>query len=177
MIVAAAAVADANIIDLARTGYPIVIVGRAPHLGRAVTVSLDDYHGGEAVVQHLLAVHGVRRVVHIAGPLGHQSSQDKLSGYRAALMKSAIAPDPELEVEGDYFDEGGARAVEQLLRRRVQFEAIFAANDQMALGAVEALRGHGTVSYTHLDVYKRQPRMCIIVVVEVRPLRFSRLPI
>jgi DNA-binding LacI/PurR family transcriptional regulator len=143
VIVASAAVADANVISLARSGYPIVIVGRAPHVAQATAVSLDDRHGGELATRHLLEVHEVRRIVHISGPLAHQSAQDKLTGYRNALMASAIAPDPALEIEGDYSDESGARAVEQLLTRRTQFQAIFAANDQMALGAREALRRTG----------------------------------
>lgn len=143
VIVAAAAVADANIIELARSGYPIVIVGRASHLPRTATVCLDDYNGGELATRHLLDVHGARRIVHISGPLGHQSSQDKLNGYRSALMASAIAPDPDLEIEGDYSEESGARAAEQLLRQGIDFEAIFAANDQMALGVHAALRTHG----------------------------------
>jgi DNA-binding LacI/PurR family transcriptional regulator len=143
IVVASAAVADANVIGLARSGYPIVIVGRAPHVARATAVSLDDCHGGEVATRHLLDVHEVRRVAHISGPLGHQSAQDKLTGYRSALIASAIAPDPALEVEGDYSDESGARAVEELARRGVPFEAIFAANDQMALGAREALQTIG----------------------------------
>jgi len=143
VIVAAAAVADVNIIELARSGYPIVIVGRAPHLARAATVCLDDCTGGELATRHLLEAHGVRRIVHISGPLGHQSSQDKLTGYRSALMATAIAPDPTLEIEGDYSDESGARAVEGLVRQGTDFEAIFAANDQMALGARDVLRARG----------------------------------
>jgi LacI family transcriptional regulator len=143
VIVAAAAVADVNIIELARSGYPIVIVGRAPHLARAATVCLDDCHGGEIATRHLIEVHGVRRIVHISGPMGHQSSQDKLQGYRTALMASGIAPDPALEIEGDYSEESGARTVEHILRSGTIFEAVFAANDQMALGAREALRANG----------------------------------
>ena len=143
IVVASAAVADANVIGLARSGYPIVIVGRAPHVARATAVSLDDCHGGEVATRHLLDVHEVRRIAHISGPLGHQSAQDKLTGYRSALIASAIAPDPALEVEGDYSDESGARAVEELVRRGIPFEAIFAANDQMALGAREALQTIG----------------------------------
>jgi DNA-binding LacI/PurR family transcriptional regulator len=143
VIVASAAVADANIIGLARSGYPIVIVGRAPHVARATAVSLDDYHGGEVATRHLLEAHDVRRIAHISGPLAHQSALDKLSGYRNALMASAIAPEPSLEVEGDYSDESGARAVEELVRRGIPFQAIFAANDQMALGAKEALQAIG----------------------------------
>jgi DNA-binding LacI/PurR family transcriptional regulator len=143
VIVASAAVADANVIGLARSGYPIVIVGRAPHVARATAVSLDDCHGGQAATRHLLEAHGARRIAHISGPLGHQSAQDKLTGYRNALMASAIAPEPALEVEGDYSDESGSRAVEDLVRRGTPFEAIFAANDQMALGAREALQAIG----------------------------------
>ena len=143
VIVAAASVADANVIELARSAYPLVIVGRAPHLPQAITVGLDDVHGGEIATRHLLQVHGVRSIAHISGPLGHQSAQDKLAGYRAALMAAAIAPDPVLEVEGDYSDGGGYEAVEELFRRHASFQAIFAANDQMALGASEALRDRG----------------------------------
>ncbi len=118
-------------------------MGRAPHVARATAVSLDDRHGGEVATRHLLDAHEVRRIAHISGPLGHQSAQDKLTGYRNALMASAIAPEPALEVEGDYSDESGARAVEELVRRGTSFEAIFAANDQMALGAREALQAIG----------------------------------
>jgi DNA-binding LacI/PurR family transcriptional regulator len=142
-IVASASVADANVIELARSAYPLVVVGRVPHLPHVTTVCLDDYHGGEAATRHLVQVHGARRVAHISGPLGHQSAQDKLTGYRAALVAAAIAPDPALEVEGDYSDGGGYEAVERLLRARTSFEAVFAANDQMALGAAGALRAHG----------------------------------
>jgi len=142
-IVASASVADANVIELARSSYPLVVVGRLPHLPHVTTVCLDDRHGGEVATRHLLEVHGVRRIAHISGPLGHQSAQDKLAGYRAALVAAAIAPDPELAVEGDYSDGGGYEAVERLLRAGTPFDAVFAANDQMALGAVDALRAHG----------------------------------
>jgi DNA-binding LacI/PurR family transcriptional regulator len=145
VIVASASVADANVIELARSGYPLVIVGRAPHLPNATTVCLDDRHGGEMAVRHLLQVHAARRIAHISGPLGHQSAQDKLAGYRAALVAAAMPPDPALEVEGDYSDSGGYEAVEELFRRNAPFDAIFAANDQMALGASDALRAHGLV--------------------------------
>jgi DNA-binding LacI/PurR family transcriptional regulator len=143
VIVAAAAVADANVIGLTRSAYPLVIVGRAPYLTGATTVGLDDSHGGMVATQHLIQVHGFRRIVHITGPLGHQSAQDKLAGYRSALTSAAIAPDPALEVEGDYSDGGGYEAVQKIFRRKVEFDAIFAANDQMAFGAGEALRARG----------------------------------
>jgi DNA-binding LacI/PurR family transcriptional regulator len=143
VIVAAAAVADVNVIDLTRTAYPLVVVGRTPHLARTTTVGLDDCHGGMVATRHLIEVHGSRRIAHICGPLGHQSAQDKLAGYRSALVEAAITPDPALQVEGDYSDSGGYEAVEELFRRKASFEAIFAANDQMALGATEALRARG----------------------------------
>jgi DNA-binding LacI/PurR family transcriptional regulator len=143
VIVASASVADANVIELSRSGYPLVIVGRVPHLPQVSTVCLDDRHGGEVATRHLLQAHGIRRIAHISGPLGHQSAQDKRAGYHAALVAEAIAPDPALVVEGDYSDGGGYEAVAELFRRRVPFEAIFAANDQMALGAGDALRARG----------------------------------
>jgi DNA-binding LacI/PurR family transcriptional regulator len=142
-IVASASMTDSNVIELARSPYPLVVVGRLPHLPHVTTVCLDDRHGGEVATRHLLEVHGVRRIAHISGPLGHQSGQDKLAGYRAALVAAAIAPDPALAVESDYSDGGGYEAVERLIRAGTPFDAVFAANDQMALGAADALRAHG----------------------------------
>ncbi len=90
-----------------------MIVGRAPHLASGGNSRPRRLSAGPKSLHVTCStIHGVRRVAHISGPLRHQSAQDKLTGYRNALMASAIAPDPALEVEGDYSDESGAQAVE-----------------------------------------------------------------
>jgi len=142
VIVAAAAIGDLNIPRLAASGYPLVVLGRDPDPGIS-SVVVDDRGGAKDVVTHLLDIHARRRVAHIAGPLGHRSAVDKLEGYRAALEGRGLPYDPDLVAEEDYSEAGGARACEQLLAAGLGFDGLFAANDQMAFGALQTLRRHG----------------------------------
>jgi DNA-binding LacI/PurR family transcriptional regulator len=136
VIVASAAVDDQNVDGLAAS-YPVTLYGRRPHRPSLHCVGIDDVGGSRAVTEHLLQVHG-----HIAGPLDHQSAIDKHDGYRAALADAGIAYDTSFVVESDYSQEGGYAAAVQLLDAGVP-DAIVAANDQMAFGAIEAMRERG----------------------------------
>jgi DNA-binding LacI/PurR family transcriptional regulator len=142
VIVVSAAIGDRNIQRLALSGYPVVFLGRGVDL-RITAVGVDDLGGAEQAVGHLVGLHQRRRIAHITGPLAHQSAVDKLTGYRAALETHGLAFDEALVVEGDYSQESGARACAQLLDQRVAFNALFAANDEMASGALQILRRKG----------------------------------
>jgi LacI family transcriptional regulator len=98
----------------------------------------DNLNGAYEATRHLIAL-GHRRIVHIAGPSSHQHSADRVLGFNRALQEARIKPDVRLIVEGDFEAASGARAVESLLRRRISFTAVFAANDPMAYGAMHAL--------------------------------------
>jgi DNA-binding LacI/PurR family transcriptional regulator len=67
-------------------------------------------------------------------------SQDRLTGYRRALEAGGVAWDPALEESGDFSHEGGIHAMRALLERRPTLDAVFAASDLMAAGALLALR-------------------------------------
>jgi DNA-binding LacI/PurR family transcriptional regulator len=142
VIVASASVDDENVDRLVASGYPVTLVGRRPHRPNLHCVGIDDFNGGLRATEHLIAVHGYRRIAHIAGPLAHQSAIDKVEGYRAALGKAGIAYDDTMVIESDYTQEGGYEACARLLDSG-RPEAIVAANDQMAFGAIEAMRDRG----------------------------------
>lgn len=142
VIVASASSNDQNVDRLLASGYPVTLIGRSPHRPTLHCVGIDDLGGARKVTDHLITVHGHRRVAHLSGPLDHQSAADKLEGYKSALGKAGIAFDDRLLVESDYTQEGGYAACLELLDRDPP-SAIFAANDQMALGAVEALGDRG----------------------------------
>jgi DNA-binding LacI/PurR family transcriptional regulator len=142
VIVASASANDENVDRLVASGYPVTVIGRRPQRPTLHCVGIDDIDGARQATDHLISVHGHRRVAHISGPLEHQSAVDKLEGYRSALGKAGIAFAEELLVESDYTQEGGYEACLTLLSAAPP-EAIFAANDQMALGAVEAARERG----------------------------------
>ncbi len=143
VIVAAAAIADRNVARLAAAGYPVVVLGRDPQAPRVASVVVDDRGGAVRVASHLLSDHDLRSIAHISGPLGHRSAVDKLAGYRAALHEQGAPEDERLVAEADYTEAGGAAACERLLASGIRFDGLFAANDQMAFGALHTLRQHG----------------------------------
>jgi DNA-binding LacI/PurR family transcriptional regulator len=142
VILASAALNDKNIATLQLSSLPFVFIGRYP-LDRAVrTVSIDDEGGAEQAVRHLIW-HGHRRIAHISGPLGHLSAVDRLAGYRAALAEAGIEFRPEYCWEGDYTEEAGRAGTGALLALDEPPTAIFAANDETAIGVADTLRAAG----------------------------------
>ncbi|WNI18528.1 LacI family DNA-binding transcriptional regulator [Actinacidiphila sp. ITFR-21] len=131
---------DDSLPEMARkAGVPTVIGGRPSWSdGDTLYVDCDNRGGAHQAVRHLLGL-GRRRIGHIAGPLDQTASEDRLDGFRDAL------PDigPGLIVEGDFTPEGGARAMAELLDRHPDLDAVFAASDVMASGALRVLRNRG----------------------------------
>ncbi|MFF0214355.1 LacI family DNA-binding transcriptional regulator [Streptomyces vinaceus] len=127
-----------------RVGMPTVYGGRpgwtagSGEHGGIAYVDADNRGGAREAVRHLLD-RGRRRIAHIAGPLDQTSAVDRLDGYRDVLLDA----DPALIAEGDFTAAGGAGAMAGLLERRPDLDAVFAANDLMATGALRVLRERG----------------------------------
>lgn len=121
---------------------PIVFVGACPRSEQVDSVALDDRGAAHLAVGHLLEL-GHRRIALITGPQVEDCTQDRLVGYREALRGADIEPDPALMVEGDWSATSGFEAVAKLYARGVNFTALFAQNDRMAIGAIRALRERG----------------------------------
>ena len=143
VIVAAATIDDPNIGRLASSGYPVIFLGRDRHDQRVISVTVDDIGGAEQDASHLVDVHNLRRIAFVTGPLAHRSASDKLEGYRLALGRHDIPYDENLVRFGDYSTESGARACRELLDQGRKFDAIFAANDEMAIGTLRVLEEAG----------------------------------
>lgn len=122
--------------------FPVVVTGRTLNGPGLFSLDFDNFSGGRMATEHLIDL-GHRRIALITGDPLHPDSNERLRGYRAALEKARIAYDPALVVVGDYTESSGLRAVERLTEGRQPFTAIFAANDQMASGAVLGLHHRG----------------------------------
>lgn len=129
--------------ELRRLGVPLVVVDPAgsPSLD-APTVGATNWAGGMAATEHLIGL-GHRRVGFIAGPQRLLCSRARLDGYRAALEGAAIEVDDALIVPGDFYHASGFDGCNALLDLEEPPTAVFASSDQMALGAIEALRRRG----------------------------------
>jgi DNA-binding LacI/PurR family transcriptional regulator len=128
---------------LERAGVPAVLVGRPAGTAAASYVDADNRGGARKAVDHLVAL-GRRRIATIAGPPDMGVGQDRLDGYRDGLAAAGLAGAGDLVETGDFTDEGGAAAMDRLLARPgPPVDAVFAASDLMAAGALRALRAAG----------------------------------
>ncbi len=118
---------------------PLVVTGRSLKAPGLFAMHFDNFEGGRLATQHLLQL-GHRRIAFIAGDSDHPDATERLRGYQAALEQAGIAYDPNLVVPGEYLEVSGLLAVDRLLGTGQRFTAIFAANDQMAVGAALGLQ-------------------------------------
>ncbi len=118
---------------------PTVLVNCAPHHERRAELRIDNVAGAAAMVDHLIAV-GRRRIVHIAGPEGNIDADERRQG---AAMAAARAGATFRVLSGDFREASGIAAAATLLPDIDGVDAIFAANDMMAIGAMVTLKRAG----------------------------------
>jgi LacI family transcriptional regulator len=128
---------------LAALQIPVVIVDPVGQPDPEVlSIGAANWAGGLAATEHLLDL-GHRRVATITGSPAVLCSQARLDGYRAALERAGITPDPALIRTGDFHYGSALAAASALLGLRDPPTAIFAASDVQAMGVYEAARQHG----------------------------------
>ncbi|MBB4690149.1 LacI family DNA-binding transcriptional regulator [Paractinoplanes abujensis] len=129
--------------QLVQAEVPIVACGRVLGYEQAISsVMADDRNGGRSAVDHLLAA-GRTRIATITGPQDTAGGVDRLQGYHDALIAHGLTIDPALIVHGDWSRESGATAMRTLLEHSPDLDAVFAASDAMAAGALRVLREAG----------------------------------
>lgn len=124
--------------DIQALGRGLVMIDRDDHpkvlCHRVLT---DDVKVGRLATEHLLAT-GRRAIAHIAGPpVIH--AQRREQGYRDALRARGIEPKDSWIVSGGFMEDDGYRAMKRLLDMRSRVDAVFAANDPAAIGAMKAI--------------------------------------
>ncbi|GAA0989291.1 LacI family DNA-binding transcriptional regulator [Acrocarpospora macrocephala] len=124
---------------LENLGVPTVLGGRPVGLNPYSYVDMDNRAGARQAVKYLLG-NGRSRVATIAGPQDMGVGVDRLAGYRDALLATGT---PERVSYGDFSEESGSTAMRELLDRHGDLDAVFAASDPMAVGALRVLRERG----------------------------------
>ena len=118
------------------TDAPIVSIDPLMSDPHYPTVHATNYQGAVDAMQYLLSM-GHRRIAHISGRAELESSNRRLKGYLDSLENAGVAIDPALIAPGDYTTETGAKAARDLLSLDHPPTAIFASNDQAAIGVYQ----------------------------------------
>ena len=119
-------------------GLPSILVNTRGS-GDHAAIHLDNAACVRDVVEHFLAL-GRKRLVHIAGPAGNIDADERADAFRGACAERDLACEI---LRGDFGEQSGERVITELLQRRHSFDGVFAANDNMAIGALQALRAGG----------------------------------
>ncbi|GMK39438.1 LacI family transcriptional regulator [Paenibacillus sp. CCS19] len=134
--------------ELAKDGYPFCVLNqRYSQRGgdsSFLTVDADHWSGSQDAVRHLIDI-GCSRIAFINGPEQYSNSIDRREGYLSVLAASGLPIEQQLMLTGNYSRKSGYELADQLaeLIASGRADSIFAANDRMAIGAMQGLREHG----------------------------------
>jgi LacI family transcriptional regulator len=129
-----------DVIDAHR--FPCVLVNFDARPMQVPVVAVENRQAARTAVEHLLGL-GHRRIAFISGTAGTGQSAEREQGYVDALLAAGLAADPALMVSGAFSQTSGYAATEHLLALADPPTAIFAANDEMAFGALDAINSKG----------------------------------
>ena len=120
---------------------PMVGIAQTPDIP---CIIVDNEKGMRDIANHFIEIHGYRRIAFICGPENNAEAALRYRAYVDALTAHGLPVDPDLVAPGDFVYEAGRQAIRLLLdERQVEFDAVLAANDWMAFGALHALEERG----------------------------------
>ena len=121
-------------------GLPTVLLARSGATGLP-SVSIDNYRGAREMTEYLCAT-GARRIAYISGPRGNRDAAERESGFRDAMLECQGELGP-MVIPGDFTEEAGCAAARLLIAGGCMVDAVFAANDMMAVGCLALFREAG----------------------------------
>lgn len=142
LVVMAPDIAGRGTIQACAGDLPVVLLNPGEELPDCDTIAVANFDGAKAAVKHLASL-GHRRIATVIGPRQNVEARQRLEGYRDALRESGLPCDAEFELRGDFTEPSGYEAASALLALKPRPDAVFAANDSMAVGLVGALNDAG----------------------------------
>jgi DNA-binding LacI/PurR family transcriptional regulator len=144
LLVFANSLGPAGLAQRHKMGFPIVLIHQSSPDGLEIPcVTVENRGASCRLVEHLIEVHGRRRIAFLRGPEGHEDSFWRETGYRKALEGQGIPFDPHLVATGGFDRKVAWAAVKRMLLEGVEMDAIFAGDDEASVGVLAALREAG----------------------------------
>ncbi|MGM7722701.1 LacI family DNA-binding transcriptional regulator [Metabacillus sp. Hm71] len=141
MVLLTARLNKANLEEIA-DHFPMVLACEYMDDLNVPTVSIDNISSARKATEHLIKL-GHTKIAHITGPINVILSRDRMRGYQQALLSHDIEVDQAYIQEGDFTYESGYHQTMKLLAFETPPTAIFAFNDEMAMGAIKAAKDSG----------------------------------
>ncbi len=133
-----------EIARLYRLQFPVVLLHRSPPVGLDIPyVGFQNKLGARKLIDYLIDERGYRHIAFLRGPEHSEDSHWREMGYRESLEDHDIEFDTDLVATGGFSEAQGQAAISQLLSRGKSFEAVFAADDDSAIGALAGLKEVG----------------------------------
>ncbi|WP_437979988.1 SpoIIE family protein phosphatase [Sorangium sp. So ce117] len=126
-----------------RSYAPLPICSLGMAIDGIPSLVVDNGLGLDLSVGHLVDDHGCQRVAYIGGPPSNEEAEVRADAYRRALADRSLRFDERLVAFGSFTIDTGRAAMREIIGRGAAFDAVVAANDNMALGAIEELKAHG----------------------------------
>jgi LacI family transcriptional regulator len=127
-----------------QSGFPMVFIQQEPPAGSSLpSVHVENTQAVREAVRHLIEAHGRRRIAFLRGQIGQKDSGEREAGYEAAIAEAGLELLPELMLEGGFDTEIACASVGAALEAGLAFDAICAADDDSAIGALRAMRERG----------------------------------
>ncbi|MFX0561096.1 LacI family DNA-binding transcriptional regulator [Tepidibacillus infernus] len=133
---------DGKLIDEIAKEFPVVLACEYFEGSQIPTISIDNISGARKATEHLIEL-GHKRIGFISGPLNVVLGRDRLKGFQQAMSQHSLQVDPILIQEGDFSYESGFNLMSKFLALDEPPTAVFAANDEMAIGAIKAIKKRG----------------------------------
>lgn len=142
VIILAHNISDEITLESAREGFPLVVLDRKLKNEYVVHVEVDNLQGGYTATDYLIKK-GHTQIAYISGPLNSHDNELRFEGFSKALIDNGLTYQSKWRLSGDFTREGGYKATKMLIAQRDLPEAVFYANDEMALGGMQAFNEKG----------------------------------
>lgn len=139
MILNTTQLSEKEVIEFAEKGYNIGVIGKHIEHDLVPCIYTDNVKISKTVISHLVQ-NGHKDIVYINGYPDSTDSYERLNGYLKGLSEHQIPFRPELIENGNFNEDSGYEAMTRLLSKEISFTAVYAANDEMALGVYKACR-------------------------------------
>lgn len=124
--------------------FPVVLIHNSPPPDLKIPcVTVENKAASVKIINHLIDVHGRKKIVFLRGPEEHEDSYWREQGYNEALEYHNILCDPELVAAGGFDRQIACQSIKQLIDSGMEFDAVFSGDDEAAVGVLSALKEKG----------------------------------